>query len=353
MKVAIDAQLALGTATGIGEYVYGLIGALRAQGVNVDELSEPKVDPWRFDRRVFWDQVLLPQRARASSADVLHCASGTVPMSVSMPLVVTVHDVAWLRVQTHTRPYARYYFGRFSIERYRHADAIAVDSEFSRTELLDVVPELDPNRVRVVYPGVAGDFCKLARKSGDRRTILVVGTVEKRKNIEAVIRTLQWLDDARVVSVGPFTPYQTECEEIACSLGVSDRVEFRGYIPRAELLDLYATCAVVAMPSRYEGFGYAAAQALCAGVPAVVSNCASLPEIVDRDATTLALDDDRAWTEALDSALRGDADARAEAVRARSIERFAWAKSAADMIATYELALAPGVQPNSARTLSV
>lgn len=339
MKVAIDAQLAIGTATGIGEYVRGLITALRARGVDVDELCEPKFDPWRFDRRIFWDQILLPQRARQSNADVLHCASGTMPLSAPLPIVVTVHDVAWLRVQAHTRPYARYYFGRFAMDRYRHAAAIAVDSEFSRRELLDVLPELDPSRVRVVYPGVAEDFCSLERRGGDGRTILVVGTVERRKNIETAIRALAFVPDARIVSVGPFTPYQDECRELARALEVDGRVEFRGYVAREELLDLYATCGVVAMPSRYEGFGYAPAQALCAGVPAIVSDCASLPEIVAGDAPVLGADDVRGWARAFESALRGEDDARARAVRPHAIERFAWAKSAADMIATYDLAV--------------
>ena len=340
MKVAVDAQLAVGTATGIGEYVRGLVEALRRTGLDVIELDEPRLDPWRFDRRVFWDQVLLPQRARQSGADLLHCASGTVPLGRSMPVVVTVHDVAWLRVQAHARPYARYYFGKFAIERYRRADAIAVDSEFSRRELLDVMPDLDPARVRVVYPGVSQDYCTLERRSGDGRTILAVGTVERRKNIEALVRTLPRLDGARIVSVGPFTPYQDECVELAESLGVRDRVEFRGYIPRRDLLELYATAAVVAMPSRYEGFGYAPAQALCAGTPSVVSDQASLPEIVGTDAPVVPVDDVEAWSKALGAALRGEYDARAASTRPDAIKRFAWAKSAADMIDTYELALA-------------
>ncbi len=338
MKVAIDAQLTVGTATGIGEYVRGLIDSLHERGVEVIPLSEPRLDPWRFDRRVFWDQVLLPQRARQSGADLLHCASGTVPLSSSLPVVATVHDVAWLRVQTHTRPYARYYFGKFSIDRYRNTSAIAVDSEFSRTELLDVMPELDPERVRVVYPGVSSDFFTMNRNGrGDGHTILVVGTVERRKNIEMILRALPALPAARVISVGPYTPYQDDCIAIAQELGVADRVEFRGYVDRADLLNLYATCAVVAVPSRYEGFGYAAAQALCAAAPCVVSNQASLPEIAGDIARVVPVDDLEEWIEALRSGLRGDDDARAAAERPRALERFAWSKSAHNMIATYEL----------------
>ncbi len=339
MRVAIDTQLAIGTATGIGEYVRGLTTALHAAHVDIVELCEPKLDPWRFDRRVLWDQVLLPHRARAAKADVLHCASGTVPLTVSLPVVVTVHDVAWLRVQAHARPYARYYFGRFSVDRYRDAAAIAVDSEFSRRELFALMPELDPERVRVVYPGVAEDFSTVQRAGGDGRTILVVGTVERRKNLEAVIDALPFLPDARLVSVGPFTSYKDECQAKARALDVFDRVAFRGYVSRDELLALYSSCAVVAMPSRYEGFGYGAAQALCAGVPVVVADQSSLPEVVGNDGCIVPVHDVHAWVEALTSALRGNEDARAAAARARSCERFGWIQSARDMLATYELAL--------------
>jgi glycosyltransferase involved in cell wall biosynthesis len=339
VRVAIDAQLTVGTATGIGEYVRGLIDALTADGLDVVALSQPDLDPWRFDRRVFWDQVILPQRARRSGAQLLHCASGTAPLSLTLPFVVTVHDVAWLRVQAHARPYARYYFGRFSLERYRRAAAIAVDSAFSRSELLAVMPDFDPARVRIVYPGVAHDYCALTRRDSDRRTILVVGTVEWRKNLQAVIQTLPFLEHARVVSVGPYTPYQDECMRLAKELDVADRIEFRGYVPRGELLDLYASAAVVAMPSRYEGFGYAAAQALCAGVPVVVSDQSSLPEIAAEGGRIVPVESVQAWVDALGAALRGDDDARAAAGRSAAIERFAWSKSARDMLATYELAM--------------
>ena len=340
MKVAVDAQLAVGTATGIGEYVRGLIDALRVDGIDVIELSEPKLDPWRFDRRVFWDQVLLPQRVRQVAPDLVHCASGTVPMGLTIPYVVTVHDVAWLRVQSHARPYARYYFGRFSIDRYRGASAIAVDSAFSREELLAVMPELDPAIVQVVYPGVASDYCTLPRRGGDGCTILAIGTVERRKNLEVVIEALPFLDGARLISVGPYTNYQDECEGIARSLGVEDRLEFRGYVPREEVLELCAHAAVIAVPSLYEGFGYAAAQAMCAGIPAVVSDQASLPEIVGEGARVVPAADVKGWIDALAAALRGDDDDRARNGRAAAVERFAWANTARDMIAAYELALA-------------
>ena len=337
MIVALDMQLAQGTATGIGEYVCGLAGALRTAGVGIVELDEPKLDPWRFDRRVAWDQVLLPQRARSSGADVLHCASGTMPIRLALPTVVTVHDVAWLKVQSHTRPYARYYFGKFALRRYPQAAAIAVDSEFSRGELLNVL-DVPAERVHVVYPGVALDFSSLQRRPDASATILVPGTVERRKNLEVLIRSLGALPQARIVSVGPFTPYREECDRLADALGVRDRVEFRGYVDRAELLELYATCSMVAVPSRYEGFGYAAAQALCAGVPVVVSDQSSLPEVAGGSAPVVSVDDDKAWQIAIGEVLADPSRANKDAAdqRERAIARFSWSSSARAMIAVYQ-----------------
>lgn len=341
MIVALDMQLAVGNATGIGEYVRGLAPALRECGVDVVELSEPKLDPWRFDRRVTWDQIVLPQRARSSGADLLHCASGTMPLRATMPAVVTVHDVAWLKVQSHTRPYARYYFGTFALQRYPHAAAIVVDSKFSRNELLSVL-DVPGERVHVVYPGVARDYCALERRPSGERTILVPGTIERRKNLEVLIRALRSLPpDTRLICVGPSTPYKEECERVAAEAGVLERLECRGYVERAELLHLYATCALVAVPSRYEGFGYAAAQALCAGTPVVVSDAASLPEVVAGCAPIATADDEVEWSNEI-LAIFEDADAanaRAQARRAEAIERFAWRASAGAMRGVYETAL--------------
>ena len=64
---------------------------------------------------------------------------------------------------------------------------------FRAMELLAVMPELNPAIVRVVYPGVAARLLLASATRRRRPTILAIGTVERRKNLEALIETLPTL----------------------------------------------------------------------------------------------------------------------------------------------------------------
>ncbi|MEO7039989.1 MAG: glycosyltransferase family 1 protein [Candidatus Elarobacter sp.] len=336
MIVALDTQLAVGTATGIGVYQRDLALALRAANVDVRTLCAPQVDPWRFDRRVLWDQVLLPLAAARSGAALLHASAGTMPFVRTLPIVVTVHDVAWLRVQSHTRPYARAYFGELQARAYRRAAAIVCDSHFSAAEYCELV---DPKaRPDVVHPGVDRRFAGLARSPDEAPFALVTGTVEARKNLLVLIDALPALPELRIVSVGPPTAYAGAVRARAAERGVADRVDLRGYVPRLELDRLYAHAACALIPSRYEGFGYALAEALCSGLPAIAARSSSLVEVAAGGVELVDPDDTAGWVETIRALLdnRGRAESRAQGLRAPSAERFAWATAATAMRGVYE-----------------
>jgi glycosyltransferase involved in cell wall biosynthesis len=335
MIVALDTQLTVGTATGVGVYERDLEAALRASGTDVRALRAPWLDPWRFDRRVLWDQVVLPAQLARSGAAVFHAASGTVPFVRTIPTVATVHDVAWLRVQGHTKRYAREYFGALQARAYRSVAAIVCDSAFSASEYRALV---EPDReVDVVYPGVDDRFASLMRAPDEAPFALVVGTVEARKNLLAVVELLPALPTLRVVAIGPFTPYAQRVQARAAELGVSDRLELRGYVTAAQRDDLYARATLALIPSTYEGFGYALAEALCAGLPAIASTAASLPELAGPATILLAPDDTDAWVAAIRALLddRDGAQARAQATRAAAVTRFSWTTAAAQLLAVY------------------
>lgn len=333
--VALDTQLAVGTATGVGVYQRDLARALRAAGTDVRELCAPRLDPWRFDRRILWDQIILPLQAASSGATLLHATAGTMPFVRTLPTVVTVHDLAWHRVQAHTRAYARTYFGKLQARAYKHAAAIICDSTFSATEYHDLI---DPTaHVDVVYPGVDARFAALERRPDAAPFALVVGTVEARKNLLVLIEALPALPSLRIIAVGPPTAYADAVRTRAAELNVADRIELRGYVEREHLDDLYtrATCALI--PSRYEGFGYALAEAMCAGVPAIAARSSSLTEVAADDAPLADPADAGAWIAAIHALLaaRNTAQQRADEARARAVQRFAWTTAASQVQAIY------------------
>ena len=284
---------------------------------------------------MLWDQLLLPWQAARSGATLLHASAGTMPFVRTLPTVVTVHDLAWHRVQSHTRSYARAYFGTLQARAYRHAAAIVCDSQFSANEYNELI---DSNaRVNVVYPGVDERFARIARNPDERPFALVVGTVEARKNLGVLVETLPAIPSLRIVSVGPHTPYADEVRARAQALNVADRLDLRGYVTEDELDDLYARAACALIPSRYEGFGYALAEAMCAGIPSIVARSSSLIEVASDAVQLVDPDDTDGWTQAVTTLLadREAAQRHADTQRPAAHGRFAWTTAAANLRAIY------------------
>jgi glycosyltransferase involved in cell wall biosynthesis len=341
--VALDAQLGIGTATGIGVYQRDLTDALRASRVEVRPLVARWLDPWRFDRRVLWDQILFPLAIARSGCDLVHATAGTLPMvRPRIPLVVTVHDMAWFRVQAHTTAYARAYFGTAMRRAYGTAAAVVVDSCFSRDEYVALCG--DRRVPHVVYPGVATRYAALVRQPDDEPLGLIVGTLEKRKNLLAVVAAAAAIPELRLVAVGPPTPYADEVRRRIAELGLGDRVELRGYVDRATLDDLYARATLALVPSRYEGFGYAVAEARCAGLPFVAARGSSLTEVAEDAGPLVDPDDITGWVDAIREILanRATAERRAALGRPAATVRFRWSTAAAALGDLYRAVLRPG-----------
>jgi len=118
--------------------------------------------------------------------------------------------------------------------------------------------------------------------------------------------------------------------------GLGKRVTLLGPVSDAERLRLLAGARLMLMPSRFEGFGMVAAEAMAAGVPLVASSAGSLPEVVDAPSGGLLVPpEDAGALAASASTLLADDAARDELSRTarRSAERFRWHIVAEDHLA--------------------
>jgi glycosyltransferase involved in cell wall biosynthesis len=85
--------------------------------------------------------------------------------------------------------------------------------------------------------------------------------------------------DIRLTYVGD-GPGKKELMELCNELGVTDKVKILGRVSLEELLSILRTVHVCVVPSMWEGFGLAAAEAIKAGVPVLASDSGGLREII-------------------------------------------------------------------------
>ena len=260
MKVGIDAQLARGTATGIGEYVAGLISALRTQGRASKSCRCNRRNSIRgastgasFGIR---SCCRAPQLERG--VDLLHCASGTLP--------AWRPDASWsngARRRVPARAVSRSRVRPRLLRRVLRSRGIAPREgswstrAFRATNCWPAAASMR-RRVDVVYPGVSADL--FARPTPSRRGAVRAGRRHGRGAQEPAPRYRARCARCPVcglISTGPFTPYRDECLRIARKRASLDRVEFRGYVvARGVARPLRRARRARVVPSRYEGFGY-------------------------------------------------------------------------------------------------
>ncbi|HEX7976112.1 MAG TPA: glycosyltransferase family 1 protein [Anaerolineales bacterium] len=208
MKIALDAQSTLGKKTGIGRYAAELLAALP----RVAPENEYLPMTWgqdmlmRTHRRLRWQQLELPRRARAVHADLLHVPGFDAPRWRPCPVVLTVHDLIGRLFPGNLPPAARFYWAWWLPRSVRWADRIIASSENTRRDLERLL-DIPPDKVSVVPLGVDPAFrpvedpavLELVRgKYGlPPEFLLYVGTLEPRKGLDTLL-------DGYAKITGPF-----------------------------------------------------------------------------------------------------------------------------------------------------
>ena len=222
-------------------------------------------------------------------------------------------------------------------------DAVATGSESAKRDIVRLlgIPE---DRIAVAPDGVDGRYGPGGEKPSARggpKTVLYVGRSDPYKNLPGLVAVFARLVreegvDARLRIVGPPDARYPEAGETARRLGVVDRVERAGYLDDAGLVQAYRDADVLALLSRYEGFGLPVAEAMACGTPVVCSNAASLPEVAGNAARLVAPDDVAGAAAALKAVLTDPAEAaRLRAAGLAQAKKFSWRTAAESILRLY------------------
>jgi len=308
-----------------------------------------------------WHRLRRPKVERATGpVDVIHVTGMAMPPK-SSPMVVTVHDLAFVHDPSHFTKHGVAFFHRAIELARRDADIVVVPSQSTFDDC--VANGFDAARVRLVPWGVqiepvAADAIERAKqKHGlDRPYVFWTGTIEPRKNLPVLLQAFARLDrsDVDLVLGGP-EGWNDELAMLERSAG--DRVKRVGFLPDDELQALYAGAALFCFPSVREGFGLPVLEAMAQGTPVVTSAGTATGEVVQSslvpsgrgaaptaDAVPTGLlvdpDDVDGFTSAM-ARLLDDPD-HAEAIGAAGLARartFTWERTAAQLVSAYDEAI--------------
>ncbi len=121
-----------------------------------------------------------------------------------------------------------------------------------------------------LYPPTT--LADLAPGGPDGGFLLSVARLDAAKRLDLVLRALAACKEHIELRLIPDGPERARLEQLAATLGISDRVRFLGRLPDAEVVHLYRTCRAVVYAPVDEDYGYAAVEALMAGKPVLTAS---------------------------------------------------------------------------------
>jgi glycosyltransferase involved in cell wall biosynthesis len=287
-----------------------------------------------------WHSIRRPSVQSATGpVAIIHATAVAIPPKTA-PLVVTIHDLAFLADPSHPTRHGGRFFRRATDLARRHADLVLCPSRATMAEC--EAAGFDPARLRLVPWGVTAtpateeEVERVRRVHRLRRPyVLFAGTVEPRKNLAGLTEAFRHLDgrDVDLVLVGPAGWNERLADRIA---DLGDRARALGFVPATDRDALLAGAAVFCYPSLREGFGLPVLEAMAQGTPVVTSMGTATEEVADGAGLLADPNDPASIADALakvldDATIAADLGAQG---RARAAA-FTWERTAERTAAAY------------------
>ncbi|MEO7270780.1 MAG: glycosyltransferase family 1 protein [Vicinamibacterales bacterium] len=358
MRILLDYRPALAERTGVGEYTHEMAAALAGLLPERDRLTLFS-SSWKdrlgigrvpgasvVDTRVpvrllnfAWHRLERPPvELFAGPIDIAHSSHPLLMPARDAGRLVTIYDLFFLTDAAGTATEIRRDYPLLAGDHANRADAVVVISEYTAAA---VTTRLGVPRERLVLcPPGAPDWPRRGpwQPGGP---ILYLGSAERRKNVPALLRAYgrlraQHQEAPPLILAGRPPAAGSEVARLLEAPELAGQVEHRGYVSEADRRRLFATAALLVVPSLDEGFGMPALEAMTIGLPVVAANRGALPEVTGDAAWLVDPLDDGGIAEGMRQVL---SDTAATLTR---IERgftraaaYSWRASAARLLEAY------------------
>ena len=203
-----------------------------------------------------------------------------------IPLIVSAHG-------SDVFPLRNWFFRFIQGMVLKNCDVCTVNSNATKNELVGRFPGFK-NKIKIIPMGVDVNFFRQKniknkfKKYKNVKTILFVGRLSEQKGIQYLIKSIPSINkkikNIKLLIVGEGT-YKRELMKIIKKLNLGNRVEFKGALPKNELVDHYNLADVVVMPSLAgkagtEGQGLVLLEAMACGKAVVGADIGGIKDII-------------------------------------------------------------------------
>lgn len=234
---------------------------------------------------------------------------------------------------------------------FRKARKIFAVSNYAKAHVIANLG-LRAEKIEVIYNGIAPEFLDIRRKNipTDEIKLTSYGRLEPQKGIDILLKSLvlvlNGLKRNQKVHLTIAGEDEGQYEKLAENLGLSENVNFVGWLNSEQLRQLLSETSLCVLPSRVESFGLAMGEVMAAGVPIISTNTSSIPEIITDGKTGLLAppENPEALAEKILYAINNpsEMEAIAQAGRKRIKKNFTWEKSAERYCLAFESLLNSG-----------
>lgn len=282
------------------------------------------------------------------TADAVHDGGGTSPSIGSARRLLTIHDLQYTEFPEYFSAVKRAWLERRVPRSARRATHIVTPTRFVADTVVRTFG-LPATKISVVRHGIEPTLGAHATPETElrRRFVLTARNVlvfpaitHPHKNHAFLLELLTgpWRGrDVQLVFAGGAGREDAALRNRCSELGLDDVVRFTGRVSPADRDGLLRMATALVFPSRYEGFGAPALEAMALGTPVVCSDHPALVEVVADAGVVRPLRVD-AWADALDAVVQRKADL-VDRGRRRAAD-FTARASGADLLRAYELVLA-------------